>query len=250
MDFFDKLKEAADSLNTLSESLNNAGKESGSPESGSSGTFANLVSGFQNFANTVAQNTKKCPNCGALCPADNEFCPQCGTRLAAQTIADSFVCPSCGFQNEPGARLCGKCGTKLTVQETAGAAPAAGQGNYGYVTAETDDYVTPEREGENLPCRDKILKILAEEFPEYTVYEELSPAALGGTGKFMNYSIAVAKDSVIQLVIMIIGKTTSTHREYRWSKEFALSHGMTFLNFVQHYPNRLDYISDRLHKYL
>ena len=54
----------------------------------------------------------------------------------------------------------------------------------------------------------------------------------------------------IFLIIMLIGKTTTQHREYRWSKEFALSHGMTFLNFVQHYPNRLDYISDRLHKYL
>ncbi len=250
MDFFDKLKEAAESLNTLSESLNNAGKENSSPESGSSGTFANLVSGFQNFANTVAQNTKKCPTCGTLCPADNEFCPQCGARLVSQTAANSFFCPSCGFQNGPGARFCGKCGTKLPVQEAAGAASAAGQNWDGYVQAEENNYVTPEREGENLPCRDKILKILAEEFPEYDVYEELSPNTLGGTGKFMNYSIAVAKDSVIQLVIMIIGKTTSTHREYRWSKEFALSHGMTFLNFVQHYPNRLDYISDRLHKYL
>ncbi len=110
--------------------------------------------------------------------------------------------------------------------------------------------VQPSYEDDGLPCRDKILQVLADEFPEYTVYEDVSPATLGGTGKFMNYSIVVAKDSEIKLVIMIIGKTTASHREYRWSKEFALNHGVTFLNFIRHYPNTLDYISHRLHQYL
>lgn len=100
------------------------------------------------------------------------------------------------------------------------------------------------------PCRDKILQVLAEEFPRYTVYEDISPRDLGGEGNFMNYSIAVCEGNVIRLVIMIIGKTTTSHREYRWSREFAESHQIIFLNFIRHYPNSVQYISDRLHQYL
>ena len=55
---------------------------------------------------------------------------------------------------------------------------------------------------------------------------------------------------MIRLVIMIVGKTATSHREYRWSREFAESHGIIFLNFVRHFPNTIPYISDRLHQYL
>ena len=99
-------------------------------------------------------------------------------------------------------------------------------------------------------CREKLLQVLAEDFPRYTVYEDINPQTLGGKGRFMNYSIAVCEGNVIRLVIMIVGKTTATHREYRWSKEFAREHGVIFLNFVRHFPNSLPYIRDRLHQYL
>ena len=100
------------------------------------------------------------------------------------------------------------------------------------------------------PCRDKILEVLALEFPQYTVYENINPRDLGGEGRFMDYSIAVCEGNVIRLVIMIVGKTTCTHREYRWSKEFAKKHRIIFLNFVRHFPNSIPYIRDRLHQYL
>jgi hypothetical protein len=52
------------------------------------------------------------------------------------------------------------------------------------------------------------------------------------------------------IIIMLIGKTTCYHREYRWSREFAEERNIPFINFINHYPNRPEYISERLHKYL
>lgn len=96
----------------------------------------------------------------------------------------------------------------------------------------------------------KLKKVLAEEFPAYSVKENVSPSTLGGEGKFMNYDLGVYKDEQAVLFIMLIGKTTCSHREYRWSKEVAERNGITMINFIKHYPNELSYIVDRLHKYL
>lgn len=114
---------------------------------------------------------------------------------------------------------------------------------------EYDDSMFEDYE-DGMTARERILKILSEEFPAYTVKENVSPAEFGGTGKFMNYSIVVYDGVKPKLLMMLIGKTTTSHREYRFSKEFAQSKGYTFINFVEHYPNRPDYISKRLHKYL
>ncbi len=99
-------------------------------------------------------------------------------------------------------------------------------------------------------AQQRILDILAEEFPQYNVYENVSPVEMGGDGKFMDYSIIVCEGNEVKLVIMLIGKTTTAHREYRWSREFAEDHGIQFINFVEHYPNHPEYIKQRLHKYL
>ena len=98
--------------------------------------------------------------------------------------------------------------------------------------------------------RERILSVLATEFPQYTVEENVSPKSFGGTGRFMDYSMVVSLDGAPKLVIMLIGKTTTAHREYRWSRQLAEERGYTFLNFVEHYPNTIPYITDRLHKYL
>ena len=99
-------------------------------------------------------------------------------------------------------------------------------------------------------CRERILEILATEFPEYEVEEDVSPTVFGAQGRFMNYSMVVFKDGVPALFIMLIGKTTTAHREYRWSRAFAEDNGYRFINFVNHFPNNPAYITERLHKYL
>ena len=113
-----------------------------------------------------------------------------------------------------------------------------------YIPEDYDNYE------DSKSAREKILEVLASEFPEYTVRENVSPTEIGGTGKFMNYSMVICKEGTPKLFIMIIGKTTTAHREYRWSREEAEKRGYTFLNFVEHYPNTEQYLKDRLHKYL
>lgn len=107
-----------------------------------------------------------------------------------------------------------------------------------------------EAEADGRTCREKILQVLADEFPQYKVREQVSPAEIGGTGRFMDYSIVVYDGDLPKLIMMLIGKTTTAHKEYRWSREAAESKGYTFLNFVEHYPNTVGYITQRLHKYL
>ena len=100
-------------------------------------------------------------------------------------------------------------------------------------------------------CRERILECLAAEFPQYHVEEGVSPREMGGTGRFMDYSLVIVDENdIVRLIIMLIGKTTCYHREYRWSREFAEERNIPFINFINHYPNRPEYISERLHKYL
>ena len=119
-----------------------------------------------------------------------------------------------------------------------------------FVQQQQQQYVQQQNIQVELSCREKLLKVLEAEFPEYDVVENVSPATIGGVGRFMNYSIGVYKGETPKLFIMIIGKTTCAHREYRWSKEEAMKNHIEMINFVEHYPNTIAYITDRLHKYL
>jgi class 3 adenylate cyclase/tetratricopeptide (TPR) repeat protein len=56
----------------------------------------------------------KCPRCQQDAPPDAEFCPACGTKLAA-------VCTQCGTANASGHNFCKKCGQPLN--SAAGARP-------------------------------------------------------------------------------------------------------------------------------
>ena len=107
-----------------------------------------------------------------------------------------------------------------------------------------------EVEDDGRPVEEKLEECLRVHFPEYDVDKDVSPRELGGTGRFMNYSYVISKSGEIKLIIMLIGKTTSQHREYRWSREFAQAHNYQFINFITHFPNAPEYIEARLHKYL
>ena len=81
--------------------------------SGLEGAMANLERSVQGYATEAAKNMKVCPNCNKPTTADKKFCPECGTQLPEQTVAQGAVCPNCGKQNAIGTKFCQDCGTKL-----------------------------------------------------------------------------------------------------------------------------------------
>lgn len=83
--------------------------------SGLEGAMANLERSVQGYATEAAKNMKVCPNCNKPTTADKKFCPECGTQLPEQTVAQGAVCTSCGKQNVIGTKFCQDCGTKLPV---------------------------------------------------------------------------------------------------------------------------------------
>ena len=103
---------------------------------------------------------------------------------------------------------------------------------------------------DNIPIDKKISDILAEKFSQYEVRRDVSPTEIGGTGKFMNYSFGIYQNGSPKLFIMLTDKTTNNCRLYRWSKEQAAKAGITMINFVPHFPNRPEYVAERLAKYL
>ncbi len=96
----------------------------------------------------------------------------------------------------------------------------------------------------------KLRAVLAKEFPQYEVREQVSPTTLGGTGKFRPYDFGIYENGAPRLFIMVVYGNTCAQREYRWSKEQAESAGVTMINFVYAFENRIDYMIDRLHQYL
>ena len=81
--------------------------------SGLEGAMANLERSVQGYATEAAKNMKVCPNCNKPTTADKKFCPECGTKLPEQTVAQGAVCLNCGKQNAIGTKFCQDCGTKL-----------------------------------------------------------------------------------------------------------------------------------------
>lgn len=106
----DELDQAAQNV---SQQTNEAAQQTARATGGLEGAFANLQQSMENYATQAAKNMKICPKCQTPSPADKTFCPNCGTKLPEETLAEGAVCPQCGKQNTVGTKFCSSCGAKL-----------------------------------------------------------------------------------------------------------------------------------------
>lgn len=60
-----------------------------------------------------AENTSKCPKCGATVKAGAKFCPECGNKMEEEKM----TCPECGAKVSPKAKFCPECGKKLEAKK-------------------------------------------------------------------------------------------------------------------------------------
>lgn len=118
-----------------------------------------------------------------------------------------------------------------------------------YAGIDKEDYYM-ELPEDSYDCKTKILEVLAKDFPNLEVREDVSPTTIGGTGRFMNYDLGIYANGTPKLFIMIIYGSKGRLREYRWSREQAERAGVAFINFIKDSPNRYWYISQRLRQYL
>ncbi len=109
---------------------------------------------------------------------------------------------------------------------------------------------TTENKPSDMNVWQKIEKIVAENFSQYELKKNVSPTTIGGTGKFLNYSYGIYQNGNPKLFIMIVDKNTCKHKLYRWSKEQAEKQNITLINFIEHFPNEMNYIKERLSNYL
>ena len=101
-----------------------------------------------------------------------------------------------------------------------------------------------------VPVSLKLRNILGNQFPEYTFAENVDPVSVGGPEGGMPFSFAVSGTDGIKLFIMIIGRNTCTHKDYKLSRAFAEERGIQFINFIDHFENKVSYVTQRLHEYL
>lgn len=101
-----------------------------------------------------------------------------------------------------------------------------------------------------VPVRVKLRNILGNQFPGYRFAEDVNPSQLGGPSEGMPYSFVVSDAATVKLLIMIIGRNTCTHKDYKYSKAYAEYKGIEFINFIEHFENAVPYITERLHNYL
>ena len=97
----------------ISQQTQEAAQQTAKATSGLEGALANLQQSMESYATQAAKNMKICPKCQTASPADKTFCPNCGTKLPEETLADGAVCTQCGKQNTIGTKFCSSCGAKL-----------------------------------------------------------------------------------------------------------------------------------------
>lgn len=93
---------------------------------------------------------------------------------------------------------------------------------------------------------DTIRNVLRTDFSMYEVKENISPTTIGGTGKFVPYTFGLYESGQPKAFIMVTDHNKEQLRTFRWSKEEAEKNGIPFINFFTQFPNKMEYVKNRL----
>jgi len=87
-------------------------------------------------------------------------------------------------------------------------------------------------------------EIIAAEFPQYTVRENISPSEFGGTGR--NLDFGLYSGSTLAGVVVLVEHNRDNNRAYRGAKESCQRAGIPFINFYLHMPNKREFVVYRI----
>jgi membrane protease subunit (stomatin/prohibitin family) len=121
---FDTLEGAAKNPGSTAAGLMGAGIGLGMGV-GVGNTFGQQFGGLAQNMNAQS-NQIKCPNCNAMVPSDNKFCPQCGKPLPSPGQASVIKCYKCGSVIPTGSKFCPECGNSYNPCPKCGADLAPG----------------------------------------------------------------------------------------------------------------------------
>ena len=93
---------------------------------------------------------------------------------------------------------------------------------------------------------DTISNVLRTDFSRYEVKENVSPTTIGGTGNFIPYTFGIYENGQPKAFIMVTDHNKEQLRAFRWSKEEAEKNGIPFINFFTQFPNKTEYVKNRL----
>jgi len=87
-------------------------------------------------------------------------------------------------------------------------------------------------------------EVLATEFPQYTVQNNVSPARFGGVGQNLDFVLFEGETPVGAVVLVEHNGETSAG--YKAAKETCLNAGVPFINFFLHMPNERGFVIGRI----
>ena len=90
--------------------------------------------------------------------------------------------------------------------------------------------------------------ILASEFSEYEVKENVPVSELGGEGK--PYEFGLYKNGKLVAVIPLVEHNRVNNKAYKDSKEAAAKANVPFINFHLHMPNERDFVIYRINRFI
>jgi len=92
--------------------------------------------------------------------------------------------------------------------------------------------------------KDYFAKILAENFSEYEVKQDISPASLGGGGR--NLDFGLYKGGTLKGVVVLVEHNRDNNKAYKDAKATCASKKIPFINFYLHMPNEKDFVIYRI----